>query len=343
MKKKDNHNYVVDVIRFIAAIFVIFEHSFRLANNTYDPLDMLTNKVVHFGATSVAIFFTFSGYFIAKSLIKNGDKNYISKRLKRIIPELLIVVLFTIFVIGPVYTNLPLVKYFTNLNTYKYLLNAFMIPIHSLPGVFSNNIYGSTINGALWTLSVEFLCYIYLLIVYKMKLLNEKRINMVYICSIFLGLFGLVFISFVSKYMNVELLKSAIRPFLVFITASFIGVKNKKIDVRLFIVSLFVLLCSILSSNYYLINASYIVFLPISVIYISNEVSLNGSKPIKFLGEISYPVYLFGFAVQQCIVASFGGSMSPYLNFVISTIISIILGGLLNCLMTVLRKKYKWL
>ena len=116
-----------------------------------------------------------------------------------------------------------------------------------------------------------------------------------------------------------------------------------KIDVRLFIVSLFVLLCSILSSNYYLINASYIVFLPISVIYISNEVSLNGSKPIKFLGEISYPVYLFGFAVQQCVVSSFGGSMSPYLNFVISTIISIILGGLLNCLMTVLRKKYKWL
>ena len=53
-------------------------------------------------------------------------------------------------------------------------------------------------------------------------------------------------------------------------------------------------------------------------------------KQIGKLGNYSYGIYLWGCPVQQTIVYLFGGSMNPYVNFIIAIPIAILLGIITN-------------
>ncbi len=146
------------------------------------------------------MFFFSSGLLVSKSIEKSINlKQFLKKRCLKIFPPLIFTVIMTVFLLGPFFTNMSIIDYITDLATYKYLLNAILIPIHSLPGVFENNIYGNVINGALWTLPIEFICYIALMICYKLKLLNK---NILYTFPISLIFFYLFY------YSNIQLFSS---------------------------------------------------------------------------------------------------------------------------------------
>ena len=63
-KKSNNLN----LIKFIAAILVIFSHSFRISRNTMDPLDSFTDGQISFGGVAVALFLFASGFYVTKGL-----------------------------------------------------------------------------------------------------------------------------------------------------------------------------------------------------------------------------------------------------------------------------------
>lgn len=63
--------------------------------------------------------------------------------------------------------------YYLNKETYIYLANLVLIPIHNLPGVFTDNPI-TTFNGALWTMPVEFVCYILLMLIAQLLLQNAE-------------------------------------------------------------------------------------------------------------------------------------------------------------------------
>lgn len=95
-------NVNVDILKFFAAILVMFSHSFYLSANEMDYLGKFTNDYVNFGALAVSVFFAFSGYYITKSLVNKGNKKFFRKRLKRIIPCLVVVITLSVFVLGPI-------------------------------------------------------------------------------------------------------------------------------------------------------------------------------------------------------------------------------------------------
>ena len=104
-------------------------------------------------------FFVISGFFIFNSCERSKNlKNFFLKRALRIYPAyicalLLIVVLATVLTKGAIFArSLLLVKY---LGVNLLGLN-FLQPV--LPGVFESN-HHPAINGALWTLKVEFMFY----------------------------------------------------------------------------------------------------------------------------------------------------------------------------------------
>src|SRR5690242_8988546 len=78
--------------------------------------------------------------------------------------------LFTIFLIGPNFTKLPLSQYFLNGNTYAYFRN--IMPLFgiqfSLPGVFTE-LYDKGVNGSLWTLIVEERLYLLMTVIFLYK------------------------------------------------------------------------------------------------------------------------------------------------------------------------------
>ena len=187
----------LDFIRFCAALLVIVSHAYPISQGveTVDFLAQFTNGSLGLGALAVSVFFTYGGFLICKSMFRlQTGKKYFCARIKRIFPPLMIVIFCLTFVVGPIVSNLKWEAYFSQGSTYKFLLNAILIPIHDLPGVFTNNIYPNVVNGALWTLPVEFFCYILCFAGYKLRLFQSK------IYGIILGLIGIFTVAIIFIY-----------------------------------------------------------------------------------------------------------------------------------------------
>lgn len=163
-------NNNLNLIRFIAALMVILGHSYvaTTAGKEHEFMCIITQNQLDFGGLAVSIFFVYGGFLICKSMHRlENAKYYFKARIIRIFPPLIFVTFVMAFIVGPIVTELSIDSYFTSVGTYKYLLNSFMILVHDLPGVFLENMQ-TAVNGPLWTLPVEFLCYIACYIMYKM-------------------------------------------------------------------------------------------------------------------------------------------------------------------------------
>ena len=310
----------LNILKFFAACAVIASHSYPLSQGSKckDFLIYVSKGSLGLGGLAVAVFFISSGYLVSKSIEKkNNTYDYLKARIMRIIPPLAFTVIITILVCGLFFSTFAFVDYLFNVKILKYCLNIFLIPVHELPGVFESNIYGNVVNGALWTLPIEFVCYVLLLVVYKMNLLNKKSYTI---------LTPLVIISFVCiNIINVPLfqvIKPYIQPIYIFYAGTFYYVYRDKIKINKnnFIISILIFVVLLFAS---LGNVATIFVFPYIILSFCFK---QCSEKIARVGNISYGMYLCGFPIQQMIVSSFGGSMNIYLNMVISIVLSIIVG-----------------
>ena len=230
----------LNLVKFIAALFVIISHAYPLCKGAEynDILSDLSRNSIAFGSLAVAIFFMSSGFFVTKSLLKSKDsKKYLHNRFIRIFPPLWFTLIVCILVCGLFFSTYSLGKYFLSSDFFKYCLNFILIPIHNLPGVFMNNIYPGVINGPLWTLPIEFVCYLVLLLAYKLNLVNKKSYKYVAL---------LVIVAFVGINLIPLSIKGYIQPCFLFFWGSFYWIYRDKITMNntYFLISLvaFVLL-----------------------------------------------------------------------------------------------------
>jgi peptidoglycan/LPS O-acetylase OafA/YrhL len=79
-------------------------------------------------------------------------------------PALAVSVFLAMLVTGPLLTTHALWQYFTDPQTYRYARNLVFLTTNTLPGVVKADGEAITVNGALWTLSFEVLCYASLVI-----------------------------------------------------------------------------------------------------------------------------------------------------------------------------------
>lgn len=154
-----------DALRLAAAVMVIFGHSFAITSGTLadEPLWRFSRQQFHSGMLAVRIFFIISGFLIAASYLRLGRLSAFARnRALRIFPGLVAAVLVTLLVIGPLATSLPLGDYFRDPRTYAYL-KTLTLRLHGandrLPGVFEGNPLAGSVNGSLWTLFYEVVCY----------------------------------------------------------------------------------------------------------------------------------------------------------------------------------------
>ena len=138
-----------DVIRVLAAATVIISHSFPLLGKPYEPFARYLGNYDTGGGLAVAVFFVISGFLICRSCLERPIQAYLVARCLRIVPALAVLVLLGMFLVGPVFTTLPLDEYFAAAGTYEHLLNISIFFQHTgLPGVF----WGGPVNGTIWTL-----------------------------------------------------------------------------------------------------------------------------------------------------------------------------------------------
>lgn len=151
-----------DTVRLIAATAVMLHHALGIEIDIVrdDVIFQFSDGYTHLGLLAVAVFFSISGFLVTPGLVKTGNVlEYLSRRFMRIMPLLFCVVVLTAFVLGPLLTSLSPGEYYTHPDTWAYLRNITTSLRLDLPGVV-NHAGSSGVNGPLWTLRYEWLCYI---------------------------------------------------------------------------------------------------------------------------------------------------------------------------------------
>lgn len=151
------------LVRLAMAVAVLFSHSYLFQSGTTEsePLTAWTGHSL--GEHAVQVFFFLSGILIAQSFDRSRNLwAYGVARVLRIFPALVVCVLLTAFVLGPLLTTLPVSAYFTDARLPQYILKTIGLVTGSapLPGLFADNATPGLVNMSLWTLKYEMLCYI---------------------------------------------------------------------------------------------------------------------------------------------------------------------------------------
>jgi len=165
------------VIRLTMAIAVLVSHSywFTTGSKIADPLVRFTGHSV--GEHAVQVFLFLSGILVAQSLVRSGSVlNYAVARILRIFPALLVCVLLTALVLGPMFTRGGLAAYFGDRQLPLYIIKTLMLVTGSapLPHLFYDQPLPDMVNVSLWTLKYEVLCYIGLGVIGSIGLINER-------------------------------------------------------------------------------------------------------------------------------------------------------------------------
>jgi peptidoglycan/LPS O-acetylase OafA/YrhL len=314
-----NNNW--NLYRVIAATLVIFSHSVPISQgDSYsDFLSQYTKNRLSLGGFSVGVFFFVAGFLITRSAQRDrAALKFFLARIKRIIPQLAFVSIISAFLIGPVITSLSIKNYFSSCQTYRYLLNSVLVIQHDLPGVFTHNAYGTVVNGALWTLPVEFMCYVACFFYVKWKFDSEKKY------FITLPIVAVIAILLNTVFVKKTFFITILRPVLIFYVGMGCYILRKKINLsmRLGFVSLF---CFVVLIGIHLDVVAMVFVFPFFLLPFAYATKHVVSLP-SFLGEPSYGMYLWGFVVQQIVCCLFGGHMQWYVNALISVPIAFVLG-----------------
>ena len=303
LKERLNNNY--DFLRIFAALCITLTHSYNLIlKNEDEPLMMITGNHFDFSFVGLSIFFSISGYLIAKSATTSSSfKNYIWKRFLRIQPMLMLVCLLSVFFIGPVFSLLNMNIYFRKKDTYTYFRNTmplFGIPF-TLPQVFTNNIAENGVNGSLWTLIVEERLYLLLGLLFLFKSYSKKiLLNFILILNILYFLHFVFFNENLIKYFN----DSHVFYALIFFNASALFLLC--VDFSMYLKSgliftgiISLLILSVFSS---LEKSIHVILLPVIVNLIAHLKGFT-NKAGRY-GNFTYGIYAFLFPVQQILIAN---------------------------------------
>ena len=326
-----NSNNRFDFVRLIAAWLVLYSHSYVLSASKEIELISKYLKFDTAGGLAVGVFFSISGYLVFKSLENsNSLKIFIIKRALRIYPALILSVLFSVFVVGIICTELSIQEYLTNRKTLSYLktITGFNIK-YELPGVFEN-FPEKSVNGSLWSIAIELRCYLVLgiisLLPFSMKLKLWISVTILSSLLLFRPIEAPSDLSIKFLGLSYDFNKFGLMFTLGCLIASYEKHKNFQYIkiIGLISASILIIISNLEISKFTLIAYNYLI--PFIFIWIGLYFTLLPKIPDK-IGDISYGLYLFSFPIQQLLI--YLELSSNLVNFILlSTILSVFLSAI---------------
>lgn len=274
-----------DVLRLLAASMVIVGHSWSLLG--LDGVPRLAGITVHhFG---VYIFFAISGFLLNTSWQRSPrPAAYMVRRCLRIFPALFVVVVLTVFVVGPLFAS-NVAAYWGSSQTWQYLWNLTLVAQYELPGVFLGNDQ-QAVNGSLWSLGPEFCCYLMVLL---LGLLGQR-------VSAFLraGLGFALLVATIAIPIERPLRITAIAV-VFFIAGSLLSQVRRPASLPWWPVLPGVGALFFVAGDLGLILACVVV--PYAVVALGSQ-SNPAAGFFRRMGDPSYGMYLWGFVIQQALI-----------------------------------------
>ena len=290
-----------DFVRVVAAICVIFSHQYALSGLPEPSVF----SGISFGLFGVILFFTISGFLVAKSW--DADPHVVRfgvKRLLRIWPAFAVAITLTALVLGPVVSTLPVHDYYFDWRVKDYFNNLAFSLRDELPLAFVGNALPISINGSLWTIPLEVKLYAALGILGVAGLLRQRWI-------ITLLTLAVVFMYAVveprgDRIVNGLLWSQEQRLLLEFGLFFFAGVVFHKFGIhvtrRRALSAL--ALCWMAAGIAYAYNRpllSLLLVVPVATLVIGTASTRYVRRAARF-GDISYGLYLYAFPVQQTLI-----------------------------------------
>lgn len=308
--KTSSNNF--NLIRLLAALSVIYGHATAITGK--GPADIFVQLVgfKFIGGVAVDVFFIISGFLItASALGSQGLKYYIVSRVLRIYPALIVCVVFTVFVVGLIFTTAD--NYLTAKQTWSYLwVNASTYNTeYFLPGVFET-LHDKAVNGSLWSLAVEVRLYLIIFVLAVVGGLSRRSVfNVLFFCVLIAGFLNKEFWSFLFEYENHR------HVALMFMMGSFAWVNRDLISLNPWIL-LALLFLAATTHGTPSFGLMYNLLLPYLVLYVAFA---PGAKWFNRFGDYSYGVYLYGWLSQQ-LVMSFMPVADNFQNTILSCLLA---------------------
>ena len=166
------HDNCFDFLRYLFAFSLILVHFCTLTGT--EQFWFIS------GQMRVKAFFTITGFLVVYSYIRRKTiKVYCWKRILRIIPAYFTTILLC-YILGFFFSTSNISEYYCSSQSLRYLtanlsFMNFLEPC--LPGLFTENIYGSFVNGSLWSMKYEVIFYLLVpLLVWLMRRYNKLYI-----------------------------------------------------------------------------------------------------------------------------------------------------------------------
>jgi len=160
----NNHNNF-NFLRFSLALMVLLSHAPELidGNRSRELLSRAFRDNFSFGEIAVGGFFMLSGFLICKSWHDSlNPLAFLDKRIRRIFPAFITASIISAVVVGPLGAQ-SAANYFSEFQPINFLLSAIFLQQPVIPEVFVGQPYPH-VNGAMWTIPIEFSCYLGILI-----------------------------------------------------------------------------------------------------------------------------------------------------------------------------------
>jgi peptidoglycan/LPS O-acetylase OafA/YrhL len=310
--KTDGRNHLLDGLRGWAALMVALGHSFITIKNT-SFIDEVIYSLVN-GGVAVSIFFLLSGFVLGESLKK--DKNasnflktikFYIKRLFRIYPIFILqIMLLSFFLIYWPYRNFS-----AGSSWYQYW---FHFPL-TVKEVLSNLFFRSTsLGGVTWTLKAEIIGSLFIPVFYLLSARTNKICDIGIVAGLIAGSYLLHVsreVSFLYVFYTGLMLPKWKNYFEKFGTRD---LQLTAVSVLLFFGALGIAATPLDKAMPFVRHIPLVLLLGLLIYRPSKIISLFlSSRPLQFLGKISYSFYLSHFlvlyAVMRFVFASFDNRM----------------------------------
>ena len=306
------HNNL-DALRVVLALMVLMFHSYLFSNRSGDsPLTRLSGGTIDMGTEAVGGFFAISGILITASwLRKPAAGSFLKRRILRIHPGFIAVTAFCLIVVGYIGAN-DRGTYFSQLNPLESLTNALLLNKIEGQPVFDGLTVQNQLNGSLWTIKIEFECYLLVLALGLLGLFRRRSVLLAGLGAALLATFVVHTPSLVSRLPLTEVMVrlSSHFTFGAFFLAGSVVYLYKDELVRsrwIAIGALVVWLGGAMLRQPWILG-------PLALTYLIAYVGYTPTARFRNFaarGDVSYGIYLYGWPVQLLVAYFIGQELHP--------------------------------
>lgn len=312
-----------NLIRMIAASGVLVSHAFPIALGlgAEQPFEAATGYTL--GWICVAIFFAISGFLITRSFDRKPQvASWLSARIARLFPGLIVVSVLIALLYGPAFTTLTTADYFSRPETYTYVpRNSSLVWLqYGLPGVFADHPYPEAINGSLWTLVHEVTCYLGVFLAGIAGALRSRRLFAV-VLALYAVAYAASGLPGIAELVPGRLadLRALSFPFVIGMA---FYLWRDRIRLSWLFTALLAGFC-VLARATPLFEPLFVATLAYATFVVA-YVPGGALRHYNRLGDYSYGMYVYAFPVQQAAIA-LAGPMSPLANMALAFPVTLLL------------------